>query len=167
MGQLVKVVNFNKLEGCKAGVVYPDNKITCTDGTTQDLENTTNLDKTSLAGAFYVAAGGNTYTAADKNCPFPYASSDAVIPSSQATITNQIGTCSIAFTKTATGWNANITITGSQDATVNSLLFTKKLYVVGNTFKETLLFAYILDSPITLNAENNYTANLTMSVTFE
>lgn len=118
---------------------------------------------------FLVKTTGTTYTVAGKEYLFPYASSDSNIPESQTSITNQIGACSIAFTRGTNGWSANITITSNAEATVNSLLFTKLLVYYSGSWNnaETLLFVYIFDQPITLNAENNYTANLTMSIAFD
>lgn len=163
MGQLVKLVNWTKLLISNTGLSASFKDI---NGTSRSFPNPISGRGDTIAAPFFVYNTGTSSSASDSRV-FPYASSDATIPPSQTTITNQIGSCTIGFTRTEAGWAANITITGSglQDETVNSLLFTQKLYN-GSNYYEALLFAYILDSPITLNAGNNYTANLTMSVSF-
>lgn len=111
----------------------------------------------------------NNYTGqkiAGADYPFPYACSDATIDKSRYALTNTFGTATVGFTKSDSGWNATIQIVHNAEATINSLLFTRMMFPSSGSY-ETLLFAYILDSPITLNASNNYTANLTMSVSFE
>jgi len=165
MGQFQKFINFDKVNISNLG----SSNITVLDlnGTQRNLQDAISGKQVTVAGAFYVYQTGTTKTSASDGNPFPYASSNTSIPYSQTSIPNQVGNCTIAFTRTGDnkGWDANITIIGNQDATVNSILFTKKLYASSNYY-ECLLFAYILDAPIELNAENNYTANLTMSVSF-
>lgn len=170
MGQFIKLVNFDNclIAGARCAsqnfidvdgnsrIMYCSNSISSIQSGDRALRNISP----------FMVTEDTTVTSANQRCPFPYASSDDSIPYSQTSITNQIGSCSIAVTRNVTGWTANITITGSADATVKSLLFTKSLHT-GSSLYEALLFAYILDNPITLNAGNNYTANLTMSVSFE
>lgn len=171
MGQFVKLVNFDQC--LIAGARCYSQAFVDVDGNNRNMYCYNSIssiqggDRAIRNISPMMVTGNATYTSPSYNAPFPYASSDSPIPYSQTSITNQIGSCSVAFTQTPTGWTANITITGSglQDETVKSLLFTKKLY--DSSYVEALIFAYILDSPITLNAENNYTANLTMSVSFE
>ena len=106
-------------------------------------------------------------TSADRGYPFSYACSDATIDKSRYALTNTFGTTTIGYTQSGGGWNATIQIVHNAKAAINSLLFTRMMYYSGSDSCETLLFAYELDNPITLNADNNYTANLTMSVAFE
>lgn len=172
MGQLIKLVNFDQC--LIAGARCSSQAFVDVGGSSRTMYCSASIssiqsgDRALRNITPFMATQDTTVTSANSYFPFPYASSDTSIPYSQTSITNQIGNCSIAVTRTATGWIANITITGSglQDETVNSLLFTKSLHT-GSSLYEALLFAYILDNPITLNAENNYTANLTMSVSFE
>lgn len=166
MGTLVRLANATAVDittGINVG-----KQITAVDGSTTTL-NTSYIPYSSLA--VRDSAMGTSHSSAGWDYLFPYASSDSSIPYSQALITNQVGTCAVvnALNADSTGWVANITITGSglQDETVNSILLTRKFYVKPSGSKELLVCAYILDSPITLNAGNNYTANLTMSVSFE
>lgn len=167
MGQLIRMNNAKNVDIAVNIKKYL--QITSTGGVTAAAAS----NYTQYPTLCFQGTWGTTYTSSDYNGTwlFPYASSDSDIPASQTAITNQIGNCSITYTAKAdnTGWIANITITGSglQDETVNSIMFTRRLYVQGGGTQEFLLFAYILDSPITLNADNNYTANLTMSVSFE
>ena len=122
----------------------------------------------------FLGTWGTSYTTSSSSYLLPYASSDTTVAYDKADITNQVGTCSVTYSANNDnkGWTANITITGSglTNETVNSILFTRGIYTGsggGAIMKEHLVYAYILDSPITLNADNNYTANLTMSVSFE
>lgn len=115
---------------------------------------------------FFIYSNYTGKTAVAADYPFPYACSDATIDKSRYALTNTFGTATVGFTKSDNGWNATIQIVHNAEATINSLLFTRMMFPSSGQ-KEVLLFAYILDSPITLNAENNYTANLTMSVSFE
>lgn len=164
MGQLILLDNSTNRNILRTGI---DAKFVDVSGTLRTFK--TNAIP-NYAGDFYVTNWGTVITAADQVHPHPHASSNSSIPADTYAVPNEVGSCSIAFTKADAGWNANITITGSglQDETVNSLLF-EIVAGYGNysSTANALFFAYILDSPITLNAENNYTANLTMSVSFE
>lgn len=166
MGQLIMLDNSVAINKCRTGMTTAI--LTDVNGTSRTLSNPST---DTYEGEFYVANVGTTYTAPASSYPFPHASSNSAIPTSQATIPNEVGSCSIAFTRTNNGWVANITITGSglQDETVNSLVFEKiTTYGRYSATANFLYFAYILDgNGIELNADNNYTANLTMSVSFE
>lgn len=164
MGTLVRLANATAVD--IADGTKKSKQVTAIDGSS----TTFNLGYSTYSSlAVRDASWGTSHTAAGWDYLFPYASSDSSIPYQQTAITNQVGTCTVvnALNADNTGWIANITITGSADATVNSILLTRKFYVSNGGSKELLVCAYILDSPITLNSGNNYTATLTLSVSFE
>lgn len=170
MGQIIRVKNATVTDISEG--IQKFGKVTRVDGYQETLAN--GYFHCPSLSARLNTAWGTTYTTPATNYPFPYASSDTTVAYDKSSITNQVGTCAVSFNLLTNnneniGYIANITITGSglQDETVNSIMFTRRLYVQGGGTQEFLLFAYILDSPITLNAGNNYTANLTMSVSFE
>jgi len=168
MGQLIQLQNAAKVDIAVNIKKYL--QITSTNGETLAVAN----NYTQYPTLCFTATWGTAYSTSGQNYLFPYASSDSSAAFDKSTITNQVGNCVVTYTANAdnTGWIANITITGSelQDETVNSLLLVRNVYTGsggGANAKEHLLYAYILDSPITLNAENNYIATLTLSVVFE
>ena len=164
MGTLVRLANATAVDIMEG--IKKSKQVTAIDGSSNTF-NSGYLTYSSLA--VRDANWGTSHSEAGWDYLFPYASSDSSIPYQQTAITNQIGTCVVvnALNADNTGWIANITITGSADAMVNSILLTRKFYVTGGGSKELLVCAYILDTPIELNADNNYTATLTLSVTFE
>jgi len=171
MGTLYPYIGATKMLITTTGVNTDVTDISGTTFTNKYYTNSSDFYKARYNYLPFCLASEGTYTAASNTYLFPYASSDSSCDYSQTSLTNTIGSCSISYTRNSdsTGWNANITITGTEEATVNSLQFTKSIYVYYSsawTYLETLVFAYILDSPIELNSDNSYTANLTMSIAF-
>lgn len=168
MGQFIQLQNAARVDIAVNIKKYL--QITSTDGQTLAVAN----NYTQYPTLCFQGTWGTALSAVGSNYLYPYASSNSDVAFDKSAITNQVGNCAITYVANADnkGWTANITITGSglQDETVNSLLFARNVYTGsggGASAKEHLLYAYTLDSPIVLNAENNYTANLTMSISFE
>ena len=111
---------------------------------------------------FYINSG--TYTATG-HYPFPYASSATEVPYDTTTILEQVGTTSISFTYLPNGWNGNIRITGTEEATIRHFIFVRKVNYTTSNLSEVVIFAIKLDTPIELNEANNYTADFTLTLT--
>lgn len=99
---------------------------------------------------------------------FYYASSATTIPTSTYSVPSPVGTTgTVTYARTANGWAATFTITGSEDATIGSIFAAKRIpYSSGGNQAEALIFALKLDTPVELNASNNYTANFTFAIEF-
>ena len=170
MGTFVKLINFDKLNRYRTGSGGSWVEI---NGTSRDFQSAESNTKNiwTYAAPFYVNSVGTLQSSPSTGfqVPFPYASSNSEIPYNQTSIPNQVGNCSVAYTRNSnnTGWIANITIVAASDSTVKSILFVSSVNIgyTGQAGKM-LTHAYILDNPIELNAQNNYTATLTIAIEF-
>lgn len=139
-------------------------------GSNKQFTDTSGTERSLYYGApsgnyvpFYISSG--TYTVTGANYPFPYASSATEVPYNTTTILEQVGTTSISFTSLPNGWNGNIRITGTEEATIRHFIFVKKLQYSSSATSDTVIFAIKLDTPVELNEANNYTADFTLTLT--
>lgn len=114
---------------------------------------------------FYSQHNSSASSGGGTSCNYPYASSAVTIPESTTNIPDQVGTATVSYARAAGGWTATITITGTEDATIRHLLFSRGLWY-GASYYEAVLYAVQLDSPVLLNADNNYTAHFTFAIEF-
>lgn len=96
---------------------------------------------------------------------YPEASSAEEIASSIYDTPNKVGTATISASRVANGSTYNITVVGSADTTIRHFVFKKSMYD-GTYMYTAVIFAIKLDTPVELNAENNYTANFTFAIEF-
>lgn len=116
---------------------------------------------------FYSDIRTTVRTSAGRHYFFARASSDAEISSSAFAPTTEIGSCSctVSVNSGNNGWTMNITVSGADGDIIKSLYFTKGLdYNSNANYYEAAIFAVKLDTPVELNAENNYTANFTFAI---
>jgi len=97
------------------------------------------------------------------------ASEDDNLNEETQNITDIVGTTTSTITPNSKGWIADITVSGSQEDTIRSLYAVRKFKPGGGSggvWYTAVIFALKLDSPVELNAENNYTANFTFAIEF-
>ena len=92
------------------------------------------------------------------------ASSTSAITSTYYTPTNTVGTTTIKYTTSSKGWNAIITVSGTEGAEINSLLFIKQIKYSSSASADAIMFAVILDNPVTIDSSG--TANFTFGIEF-
>lgn len=172
MGTFKKLINFDKMARYSAvNSNNYDNNWTDISGTLRGYASY------GLAiSPWYVGTFGYTYTeqiASNGNCSlFLHPSSNSDIPYDSTTVPDEIASStSVAFTRfvDGSGWVANITIVGTSGntETIRSLVFTRCINHYSSNYANGVFWAYILDTPIELNASNNYTTNFTISIKFE
>lgn len=106
-------------------------------------------------------SGGNT-----ANYLYCYASTDDNIPLDRYAPNEIVGTATtVTSARNSNGWSMEMTITGSENKTIKSIYFSRLLHP-GSSGKESVIFAVKLDTPVELNAENNYTAHFTFAIEF-
>ena len=97
----------------------------------------------------------------------PHASSDSSFQEGTYTVPNEVGTTTLlSMSGTEAGNQFVFSVTSTQEATINSIVFTRQLYYSSSNKVNAVIFAVLLDSPVTLNAGNNFTASFTFSVAF-
>lgn len=156
--QFIPLVNFEAYQ--RAAVNGSNKQFTDTSGTGHNIYSGANA---SNYVPFYISSG--TYTATGVYYPFPYASSATEVPYDTTTILEQVGTTSVSFTYLPNGWNGNIRITGTEEATIRHFIFVKKINYTTSSSSDAVIFAIKLDTPIELNEANNYTADFTLTLT--
>ena len=119
---------------------------------------------------FYTQFSTTPWTSVTENRLYVKASSDSTISGSAYAPAETIGSCAVSASsgQGGNGWTMTIVVTGSETKTINSLFFSRKLWRAGSggDYYEACIFALKLDTPVELNAENNYTANFTFAVEF-
>lgn len=75
-----------------------------------------------------------------------------------------IGISTVRYAPTSKGWVATIAVAGTEGDTINALLFQRGLYD-GSTYKQAVIFAVILDNPITIDSTG--TAYFTFAIEFD
>lgn len=101
----------------------------------------------------------------DTDCCLFYAVSDITIAHDAYSVT-RIGTTTQYVAGTANGYANTIIITGNADATITHLVAVRKINYNSGSSAEALVFALKLDTPVQLNASNNYTAYFTVGIEF-
>ena len=151
--------------GCTGQTIYE------TDGTTSHTfqniatNSTANIVKGAMPYLFDGVASdyGNTIHKAVIE-----ASSSSSISANTVATPDKIGTVTATFAVTSTGQTFNITVVGSglEDETVRAFTFGKRVSYGSGYYACLLVYSIILDTPVVLNAENNYTANFTFAMEF-
>lgn len=168
MGQFKKLVNMTNMQvlslrgGSKAMVDI--------NGASKTIQVQNNNSAFVEINAYNTQPFGNYTGGWGMGNPIFYASSNRDIPYSQTSLLDVVGTTTRGMANTNSGWTASVTVTSESEVTIRSLLVTKNLFMNASSSgsrSEFLIFAYILDNPITLNAENNYTANIAFAVAFD
>lgn len=155
--QFIPLNNFTALNSVICG--------TATNVTLKDISGTSRSIYGDLRNAPFYGAYSGTQTD-PQNVALFEAVPDADIAHDYYSVSNQIGTTSQVTTRTSTGWNCVITITGSETATIKHLVAVKKFLYTTSNNSQACIFALKLDTPVELNAENNYTANFTFAIEF-
>lgn len=94
------------------------------------------------------------------------ASSDTAIDETTEYPSTVVGTTTATLTVSNFGWIATMTVVGTETATINSLYMVKGIYYDSSHSMNTIVGALKLDTPVELNASNNYTANFTFAIVF-
>lgn len=94
------------------------------------------------------------------------ASSDTAIDETTEFPSAVVGTTRATLTVSDFGWIATMTVVGTETATINSLYMVKGIMYDSSHSMNTIVGALKLDTPVELNAENNYTANFTFAIEF-
>jgi hypothetical protein len=142
--------------------------------------NATSLSFIDTSGTSRNFAGANTSAAATQKAKMPlfcntslntdystpFASSALTIPTNTTTVPNVVGTTTFTYVNTSTGWTCTMTVQGSTTVDITHFVFVRKIATGSSTSYDAVLFALKLDTPVELNAENNYTANFTFSIEF-
>lgn len=93
------------------------------------------------------------------------ASDNSNVQPTEYAVPNTIGTVTVT-SKSATGKGATyvLTVSGTQGDTITSLYFIKRVYNSANYQKNWLIYALVLDSPVTIDSTG--TANFTFAIEF-
>lgn len=138
------------------------------DGTTVSWGTISNTSYCSYASPFWVDGVVTSHGTETNKYLIQASSSDDISKSTHIPL-SVVGTTQATIQKTSKGQTFIITVTGSgqQEETIKSLFFGKQIYVnTSNIRAGGLFFALKLDTPVELNAENNYTANFTFAIEF-
>lgn len=169
MGKLVRLKGWTSIDINRSNLYASGYLATFVDINGEQHNMTSSASSSNMRQPFYFSSFGTPQTAPSSSgfYPFVHASPLTDIPYSTTSLGTQVGNCTVTWAKNAKadGVIANITVVGSADATIGSFIFTNNL-AYGSATAETATFAYILDSPIALSSENNYTANLTIAISF-
>lgn len=93
-----------------------------------------------------------------------FASSNTNITETSYIPSDIIGISTVRYAPTSKGWVATIAVAGTEGDTINALLFQRGLYN-GSTYKQAVIFAVILDNPITIDSTG--TAYFTFAIEFD
>lgn len=151
--------------GCTGQTIYE------TDGTTShSFQNiATNNTATVVRGAMPLMFDGvaSEYGTTQQKAVIE-ASSSSSISANTISTPDKVGTVTATFTVTSTGQTFNITVVGSglEDETVRAFTFGKRVSYNSGYYACFLVYSIILDTPVELNAGNNYTASFTFAIEF-